>query len=579
MKILGINMLHPDASACLVVNGVVVRAIAEERLGQRIKHASGYPVEAIKWVLNVENIDLGDLDYIAISHNPKANILQKFRSLILDPVKGISKLTKFSSKVSRGGEFLDFLHENINYNDRFSGEVVKVEHHIAHAASAYLMDGSCRPKLSYTYDGSGDFVSVMVAHCDENGIHPIVKSYVPNSFGFFYTSLCQFIGFTNFGEEYKVMGLAPYGNPLYLDQMQEIMTLSSKKMPALNDYYFDFKNGLMNTSVSDKISIGTLYSDNIYELFDLEREQLKKNSQLSMDIARSTQAHFERTVCESVGYYMEETGFKDLTMAGGCALNGVTNALIERTLKPNSVCLQPAASDDGTAIGAALYCARYICGKQLPQYPMPTVYLGGEFSKEDILKELKRPTIGFIEFANEDELLGSAAADIEAGHVVGWFQGRSEFGPRALGNRSILANPLIKNMKDIINKKIKKRESFRPFAPSVLKENMKDYFSLDIESPYMMHVIKFAEDYHNTFPAVTHADLTGRVQTVSKATNQKYYRLISKFKELTGFGILLNTSFNENEPIVETPAQAIDCFLRTDMDSMYINNFKITKKI
>lgn len=579
MKILGINMLHPDASACLVVNGVVVRAIAEERLGQRIKHAAGYPVEAIKWVLNVENIDLGDLDYIAISHNPKANVLQKFSNLILDPGKGISKLKNFSSKVNRGGKFLDFLHENINYSDRFSGEVVKIEHHIAHAASAYLMDGNCMPKLSYTYDGSGDFVSVMVAHCDQTGIYPIIKSFVPNSFGFFYTSLCQFIGFTNFGEEYKVMGLAPYGNPLYLDQMQEIMSLSSKKMPALNDSYFDFKSGLMNTSVSDKISIGTLYKDNMYELFGLDKKLLQKNSQLSMDIARSTQVHFERSVCSSVGYYMEETGFKDITMAGGCALNGVTNALIERTLKPNSVTLQPAASDDGTAIGAALYCARYICGKQLPQYPMPSVYLGGEFSKEDVLKELKRSTISATEFSNEDELFVSAAADLEAGHVLGWFQGRSEFGPRALGNRSILASPLVKNMKEIINKKIKKRESFRPFAPSVLKENMKDYFTQDIDSPYMMHVIKFAEGYHEMFPAVTHADLSGRVQTVSEVTNPKYYKLISKFRELTGFGILLNTSFNENEPIVETPSQAIDCFLRTNMDSIYINNFKITRKI
>lgn len=577
--ILGLNAFHPDSSACLLIDGKLVGAVAEERLGLRNKHTMAFPENAIRWLLDEASIRLSDITHVAVARAPNTNFLAKASYAISNPAVGINAATRFLRRHQETALTLKSLPEvcgedsaSVNY------KIYNVEHHLAHIASAYYLS-NFENSAGLSYDGSGDFASAMAAKCEGNKIEVLDRVRVPNSAGHFYSAMCQFIGFDLFGEEYKVMGLAPYGNDVYAEQMKKIVTTSANNWFKLDKKYFTIHRALQEAQLSDdhQMRLGRLFSENMIELFGSPRNRNSAITQREKDIARSTQVHFERIASSCVSTLEKSVSIKNLSMAGGCALNGVMNARIYRDFEVENMYLQSAASDDGTAIGAA-YACWHMGLKKTERFHMKHSFWGPEYSDARMRKTAEASGHQMYQCKNEEEVISLAAKYIAKGAVLGWYQGRSEWGPRALGNRSILANPAIKDMKDTINRKIKKRESFRPFAPSVLREEVGRFFEQDIDSPFMMHVVKFKTQWRNKFPAVTHIDGTGRLQSVDEENNPKYYQLIKALKNITGYGIVLNTSFNENEPVVDTPEQAIACFDRTDMDILVLGNIILWKQ-
>ncbi|MBF9040350.1 carbamoyltransferase [Rhodobacterales bacterium LSUCC0387] len=577
--ILGLNCYHPDSSACLVVDGKLVGAVAEERLGQRQKHSAAFPINAIKWLMAENGISLNDIHSIAVSRNPAVNFYQKAKFACKYPVGSIDNIRNRFFRVSSPNNPFKAVQEHLGgtYSpDR--QKLVPVEHHVAHAASAYLASPFEEKTLSFSYDGSGDFVSSMIALCDNGNISSFEKDFVPNSLGHFYTALSQFVGFDQFGEEYKVMGLAPYGEPRFVDELSKIISVTSGHRVKIDDSYFRFED-LLRTNLRDADgvwSVPTLYSGKLNSLLGKSRARGSEILQAYMDIARSAQVVFQNAALKIVEHHLEKTSVKHLVLSGGCALNGVVNGLISKSFPEVQFYVPPAAGDDGTAVGAALYADR-MQNPQRDRFVMDSAFWGPKYPSSRVLAAITERNLNFIEAKDNFHAAELTANYLAEGLVCGWYQGRSEWGARALGNRSILADPSIKNMKDIINKKIKKRESFRPFAPSILEEDVAEYFEYSVSSPFMTHVVPFKEKWRGVFPAVVHVDGTGRVQTVNKNFNGLYYHLISCLKKKTGHGVVLNTSFNENEPIVDTPEQAIACFLRTDMDVLVMDKFIVRK--
>nr|WP_306267856.1 carbamoyltransferase C-terminal domain-containing protein [Pararhizobium sp. IMCC3301] len=577
--ILGLNAFHPDSSACLVLDGKLVGAVTEERLGDRRKHTMEFPANAIRWLLKDAGLRLRDITHVALARQPDANIAAKAKYVLFNPSVGLEAVSRFTSRQRGTAKTLDNLSEICGEDpSQVSYKLHTVEHHLAHIASAYFMSPFEKLTAGFSYDGSGDFVSAMAARCEGNTIEVLDKVAVPNSLGHFYTAMCQFIGFDLFGEEYKVMGLAPYGEDKYAEEMEKIVKLEAGKWFQLNSKYFSISRGLSEAQLSDdrQMKLGRIFSDKLIELLGDPRERTSEITQREMDIARSTQVRFEQAAAHCLNTLATYVPIERLAMAGGCALNGVMNACIYRDFPVDRMYLQSAASDDGTAIGAAYHCWHMGLG-QTERFEMKHSFWGPEYPESHVRHAAEASGYPVHECRQEDEVIKLAAQHIADGAVVGWYQGRSEWGPRALGNRSILANPAIKDMKETINKKIKKRESFRPFAPSVLREEIGRFFEQDIESPFMMHVVKFKPEWRDVFPAVTHVDGTGRLQSVDEENNPRYYKLIKALKERTGYGIVLNTSFNENEPVVDTPEQAIACFERTDMDVLMLGNFVLLK--
>lgn len=576
--ILGLNLYHPDASACLVVDGRLVGAVAEERLGARHKHSMAFPENAIRWLLADAGLRLADITHVAVAHDTRANLMAKVRYTLTNPQSGLKAAAWLLNRQRGGATMLGQLATICGEDPaRARFQTHHVEHHLAHIASAYYLS-DFDSAAGFSYDGSGDFASAMSARCQGNRIEVLDKLTLPHSLGHFYTAMCQFIGFDLFGEEYKVMGLAPYGEDRYAEQMARIVRPDGNGWFHLNPDYFTIHRGLREASLADgtQMRLGRLYSDLMIRTFGPPRDRAAPITQRERDIARSTQAQFERISAHCLQALGRRTSLDRLVMAGGCALNGVMNARIYRELGVERMYLQAAASDDGTALGAAYACWHMGLGRS-ERFRMTHAFWGPEYPEARIREAIAAAGHRALECADPEAAAEVAADHIAAGAVLGWYQGRSEWGPRALGNRSILANPAVPDMKDTINHKIKKRESFRPFAPSVLREDVGRYFEQDIESPFMMHVVKFRPEWRAVFPAVTHVDGTGRLQTVERTANPLYHRLISAVKARTGHGIVLNTSFNENEPIVDTPEQAIACFDRTDMDALVLGRFVLLK--
>lgn len=576
--ILGVNAFHPDSSACLVIDGILVGAVAEERLGARNKHTMAFPENAIRWLLSDAGLRLSDMTHVAIARAPAANLLAKAKYALSNPEVGIGAVARFLNRQKESSHALDNLAALCGEDPaRVKYKVHNVEHHLAHIASSYYLS-DFDSAAGFSYDGSGDFASAMAARCEGTNIEILDRVRLPHSLGHYYTAMCQFIGFDLFGEEYKVMGLAPYGEDRYADVMHKIVETENADWFKLAAGYFTMHRGLSEAELDDdgQMKLGRLFSDKVTDLFGEPRDRTAPITQREKDIARSTQAHFERAAANCVRTLQRHMPIENLAMAGGCALNGVMNARIYRDFPVEKMYLQCASSDDGTAIGAAYHCWHVEMGRT-ERFQMKHAFWGPEYPDWRILQAIEASGHDYHVCRSEDETLQMAADHIADGAVLGWYQGRSEWGPRALGNRSILANPCIKNMKDTINAKIKKRESFRPFAPSVLREDVATYFEQDIESPFMMHVVKFRPEWRDVFPAVVHADGTGRLQTVEEENNPLYYRLINAVKARTGHGIVLNTSFNENEPVVDTPDQAIACFDRTDMDVLVLGRYVLTK--
>jgi carbamoyltransferase len=405
------------------------------------------------------------------------------------------------------------------------------------------------------------------------------KVTLPDSLGFFYTALCQFIGFDAFGEEYKVMGLAPYGEDRYSDMMKKLVELPEDGWFKLGTGYFGMHEGGVSGATTDdgRIIMSRFYTDKLVRDFG-DPARRGSVTQREKDIARSVQVRFEEAALHCLQRLHRLVPTDQFVMAGGCALNGVANARILRETAFATPYLQAAASDDGTSLGAALWAWHNVAGGT-ERYHMKHAFWGPSYEGDRIRKaaESVRKEIPCRQFGSADETVEAVADLIAQGKVVGWYQGRSEWGPRALGNRSILANPAIPTMKETINAKIKRREGFRPFAPSVLQEDVATYFEQDVYSPFMMHVVKVRPEWRERLPAITHVDGTGRLQSVDRESNPLYHQLISAVKRRTGVGAVLNTSFNENEPVVDTPEQALACFLRTDMDAICLGNLLLEK--
>ena len=565
--ILGINKDHSDSSSCLLINGQLVGAIAEERLGKRIKHDSSFPINSIKWLIKSNNLRYSQINYIAVSNDPMANFIPKFlHSFDFSSLNLFKKIkNKLYNQSSVKKEIINLCKENDEDINSLKFKILNVEHHLTHISSAYYLSKFTDKTAAFTYDGSGDAVSITLAECENNKIKILEKVFLPKSLGHFYSAVCNYIGFKNFGEEYKVMGLSAYGKDKYLKYFNELIGYDEIKI-IRQKKIFDYN------SIDYKKNHIIKLNKNI-----LPEKKLDKFSQESKDIAKSLQSSFENTVMQIIKRLEKKVSSQNLVMAGGCAMNGLVNGRIFKESNFKNHFIQPASTDDGTALGAAYYCwHNYL--KKKDRFEMKHAFWGPSYDEETILKSIQSKNLKFKKFKDTCELTKYCAKIVANGNVVGWYQGRSEWGSRALGNRSILANPANKNMKEIINSKIKKRESFRPFAPSVLEEDVGKFFECDIRSEFMNHIVKFKREWRETFPSVCHVDDTARLQTVNKENNPLFHKLISELKNITNYGIILNTSFNENEPIVDTPDQAINCFLRTDMDVLFLEKFMITKR-
>jgi carbamoyltransferase len=451
-----------------------------------------------------------------------------------------------------------------------------IEHHRAHLASSFFVSPFERAAL-LSIDGFGDFVSTMWAAGAGNLIEILGQVEYPHSTGIVYTATTQFLGFPHYGDEGKVMGLAPHGTPRFIEQFRDIVRTEGDGKFSLNlDYFRHHAEGVEMTWNDGSPKIGKIFSDEYARTFGTPRKEGEPLTVRDRDIAASLQLRLEEVAFHTLNHLHERTGLTDLGLSGGVAYNSVMNGKILLNTPFQRVFVQPAAGDSGTALGVC-----YQIWNQLLRQPrgevMETAYTGPEFSETEIRAELDRSGLPYETLSDQD-VTRRAARDISEGSVVGWFQGRMEFGPRALGNRSIIVDPRRAEMKDVLNTRIKKRESFRPFAPSILEEYVGEYFEQTHPAPTMLMVYQVKPERRAQIPAVTHIDGSGRLQTVSKKTNARYYQLISDFHELSGVPVVLNTSFNENEPIVCTPREALDCFVKTKMDVLYLGNRVVRKK-
>jgi carbamoyltransferase len=574
--VLGINSAHADSSAVLIGERGVLAAIAEERINRK-KHCAGFPKLAVREVLRLAGASVSDVTDIAVARDPKANLASKIKFLARDPVavipRAISRLGVHRGVASSANLVAESLGEP---SAKVRAQFHQVEHHFAHIASAFYWSPFDRAS-GLSVDGAGDFASSMVATCEGTRIHVHGRTFWPHSLGVFYTAVCQFVGFDRFGEEYKLMGLSAYGVNRFAKEMRQLIDFSPSHGIRLTLKYYQHHRAVQSfeSAGEDEVVIGRLWSDQMASLFGPPRKRGEPLTDRDRDVAASLQARFEDIYIAHVTHALETTGIRDVAMAGGSVLNSVGNGRLITERVIDRAYFHPAASDDGTAAGAALAVLHSKLGHQRSQH-VSHAHWGTEWSDDEIERDLIASGLPF-EKLQRDSLIATAADSIAAGKIVGWFQGREEWGPRALGNRSILCHPGWPEMKATLNARIKNREPFRPFAPAVLADQLSTCFQGDHEVPFMIIVYKVRPEWKQRLSAVTHEDGTGRVQTVSREGNALYYDLISAFNQRTGVPVLLNTSFNENEPIVHTPAQAIDCFARTRMDCLGIGSFWLRK--
>ena len=575
MLILGLNMFHADASVAIIVDGEVKFAIAEERLN-RHKHFGGFPALSIQACLDAVGARISDVDHVAVGQDSDANLIKKVQYALANPAKILNFIRLRQRKESMRdvrslvSKALDVDASELRFQEHH------LEHHIAHIASAYY----CSPwekAAGFSYDGSGDFVSTMTARCEGNEIEVLDRVFLPHSLGSVYTMICEFIGYSKYGDEGKVMGLAPYGKDTYVDEISKVVVPKDGGF-QLNLSYFKplGSNQGMQVLPDGTVRLARHFSDRMEKLFGEPRKPHTEITQRDMDLAFALQHRFEEIFFHLLNQLHGRVPSECLAMAGGCALNSVANGkLFDRTPFRHTY-IQPAAGDEGLAIGAALHTYHSVL-KQPRRHELRHSYLGPEFSESRIESALRTAGLSGRKL-ERNTFLDEVAAHIAAGDVVGWFQGRMEWGPRALGNRSIVAHPGLPNMKDVLNARIKHREWFRPFAPSIMADYQHEYFEHDHPSPFMLHVYKIRPEKRQALCAVNHVDDTGRLQTVTRDENPLYYDLISAFHRKTGIPVILNTSFNENEPIVCTPEEAIDCFQRTRMDVLAIGPFIVKKE-
>jgi len=574
--VLGINSEHADASAVLVGEGGLIAAIAEERINRK-KHCGGFPRLAVREVLRLAGADASDVTDIAVARDPFANLGAKLAFVAGSPrtalPRAIRRLGVHREVASSSELVADALGVPAS---QVRARFHQVEHHLAHVASAFY--GSPFERATgLSIDGAGDFASAMVASCEGTRIRIRKRALLPHSLGVFYTAVCQYIGFDRFGEEYKVMGLAAYGVNRYAKEMRKLVRFDEKEGFRLDLDYFRHHRmaGIVEMSNEDEVTIPRLYSQKLENLLGPARKRGEPLEDRHRDIAASLQARFEEVYLAHVGEAVKRLECADVVMAGGSVLNSVGNGRLLTERVVDRAYFHPAASDDGTAAGAALYVLHERLG--VPRNGViGHAYWGTSYSDDEIEKAVVASGLPFQKL-DRDGIIAKAADAIAQGKVVGWFQGREEWGPRALGNRSILCHPGYPGMKATLNARIKNREPFRPFAPAVRIEKLSTCFHGEHEVPFMIAVYRVRPEWKERLSAITHEDGTGRVQTVRREDNPLYYDLIQAFEDRTGIPVLLNTSFNENEPIVHTPEQAIDCYARTKMDMLGIGRYWLEK--
>lgn len=574
MNILGINAYHGGASAALIQDGRLVAAVEEERFNRQ-KYWAGFPVQSIQFCLSAAGLTAHDLDHIGISRNPSAHLLQKIR-YTLTRRPNLSFLKDRLANATRVGDLKSQLATALGLEARaLRAQAHNVEHHRAHMASAFFVSPFADAAI-LSVDGMGDFVSTMTGLGTDTHMEVLDTVGFPHSLGNFYTVICQWLGFPKYGDEGKVMGLAPYGEPRYLDEMAKILRWQRDGSFELDlDFFTTFADGNLMSWDGGTPTLPRLFSDKLITLLGEPRDPDAPLTDHHHDVAASLQATLETVEMALVRELQRKTGQTRLCMAGGVALNSAFNGKILPNTPFEEIYIQPAAGDAGTALGVCYYIYHQVLS-QPRGYVMEAAYTGPEYSNAEIEAALRRYSLEGTAL-DDAALCERAAALVATQNVVGWFQGRMEWGPRALGNRSIIADPRFAETKDILNARIKRREKFRPFAPAILAEATADYFDQSYPDPFMLKVYNVLPDKQAIIPAVTHVDGTGRLQTVEERINPRYYHLIRQFGEKTGVPVVLNTSFNENEPIVCTPDEAIDCFTRTKMDALVIGNYLVQK--
>jgi carbamoyltransferase len=576
MIILGINAFHADASAAILINGKLYSATEEERF-VRTKHWAGFPVQAIFFCLNEAGITLKDVDYICIGRDPKAKFKKKIAFMMQSPVHVLKyAVNRFANakNISSIAAELQKVDGTLTVEE-LQLKIHNVEHHRSHLASAFY-PSPYEEAAILSIDGAGDFTTTMLARGKGTEIEVLEDIDFPHSIGVFYTAMTQLLGFPYYGDEYKVMGLAPYGEPKYVDLLRDVVQLVPGGLFRLNLSYFQSPHkGYVYYSDDFMPLVHSLFNEKMEARFGKVRQKEEELTQYHKDLAASVQRYTEEIIFHVLNYLHEITGLTKVCIAGGVAQNSVANGKITRNTPFKEVYIPSAGHDAGISMGSA-YWVEHMVAKQKRSEPVFNANTGSQFSNEFIKAECERLNLTYRELADE-ELYPEIVKCLTDGGVVGWFNGRAEFGPRALGGRSIIADPRRSDAKEILNLKIKRRESFRPFAPSILKEEVKNWFELDEPVPFMEKVFPIKVEKRAEIPAVTHADGSGRLQTVDAKVSPRYHALISEFFKQTGVPILLNTSFNENEPIVNAPVEAINCYLRTSMDMLVMENIVLSR--
>jgi len=564
MYTLGISCYYHDSAAALLKDGHVIAAVEEERFTRK-KFDDDFPKMAIEWCLKEANISPEQIDSVAFYDKPVLKFERLLDNYIAVAPRG---LYSFLNTIPKWLHKRLWIKNDIMKNLKgFRGEIIFPEHHLSHAAYSYFTS-PFEESAILTTDGVGEWSTTSIGMGEKNSVKLLQDIRWPHSLGLFYSAFTYFLGFQVNEGEYKLMGLASFGNPKYYDLIWDnLIDVKNDGSIHLNMEYFAF--------TYDKVMTNSKFS----ELFGIKRRnENEETKQIHFDIGASAQKVLEDILLKMVEHAYDKTKSKNLCLGGGVALNGVANYRILKESSFENVHIPPSPGDAGSAVG----CAQYLYFSYHEQKRMiddPTqsiienVYVGPSYSRDEIKQFLDTKHIEYEEL-DDTATIEKCAKLISEGNVVGWYQGKMEWGPRALGNRSILADPRRKEMKDILNEKIKHRESFRPFAPSILEEYYLEYFDIDIPSPYMLFVAPVKKP--DKIPAVTHVDGTGRVQTVSKSSNPLYHKLISQFHKLTGVPVIINTSMNvKGEPIVNTPEQAYNMLTKTDMDYLFLKNFMV----
>ena len=570
MIVLGLNAYHADSSAAIFVNGELLVATEEERF-RRVKHWAGFPTKAIQFCLKEAGCTLDQVEAIAIGRDPSAKRDRKARFVLKQPRAAWSMW----SQRSANKDDIEKLHERFEEvepgvdTEMVRSKIQFIEHHRAHLASAFF-SSPFEEAAVLSIDGSGDFTTTMLARGKGADIEVLESEDFPNSVGLFYTAFTQYLGFPHYGDEYKVMGLAPYGDPKYVEQVSTFLPINEK-----GTYHFPIKDYRLDGGVvsypNHLPTVAPLFGSRFEQVFGPQRQKGEELKQYHMDLAASVQCHCEQVIFHVLRRLHTLTGLDRVCIAGGVAQNSVANGKITRNTPFKEVYIPSAGHDAGISMGSAQYHLHANLGQTRVE-TLRRAHTGCRFTNEEVESFLQSENVAYTRYATDDELYDVVSDALVDGKVIGWFNGRAEFGPRALGGRSIIADPSRPDAKDLLNSKIKRRESFRPFAPSILSEHVSDWFELDEPVPFMEKVFPIKKERQAQIPAVTHVDGSGRLQSVYKDVTPRYHALISAFFVKSGVPILLNTSFNENEPIVNSPQEAYACYARTAMDILVMEN-------